>query len=362
MKKLLLWRRLCQIFILLFFIVVPILNMYGIHEMYGNLLSFHFFGLQLCDPLSALQVCMRIVLSGSEVLSSTTVTSQLPSEMLWGAFFVLCIAFLLGPIFCSWICPYGFLSELVWSMRGKKAQQAKQQDNKKMSQAQSHDRVHGIVQGAEYDIAPNIAYDITYDTIQKKSSKKDTEQEIGQKIEQETGTKLTWIRLFTKEILFYVLLITVVLFSDNPSINQLSMPAWYTRIWQYVFLYGQVLCIPLVFMFVVLACELFLKQRFWCTYICPQSVLLTFFGAILPMRLRVKFNQKSCTCSAKERACIKVCSLNLNPRNLVGADKIACTNCGDCVATCDKVCKAKENALHLSAFGWLSNTRQKSKK
>lgn len=286
MKKLLLWRRLSQTFFLFFFILVPVLNLYGFHEMYGNLLAFNFFGLHLVDPLSALQVCLGIFSD-----SNTLVSAIIPSEMLWGAFFVLLIASVFGSVFCSWLCPYGFFSELVWKMREKKR------------------------------------------SFPRSAEGKTNNSSFGMKV---------------KFFLFAIGILFVFFLHQGPILNQLSLPAWYTRLWQHVFLYGQILIYPVVAILFVLILEFILHKRFWCSYICPQSILISFFGAILPIRLAVKFNQKSCTCAAKERACIKACSFLLDSRKLVGADRVSCTNCGDCVQACQHACKLENKALQYS--------------
>lgn len=287
MKKLLFWRRLCQIAILIFFVLVPVLNIYELHGIYGNLLAFNFFDLQLIDPLSALQVLIGIFSSASPL--------PIASEMLWGAFWVLLIAFLLGPIFCGWLCPYGLFSEIVWRLHSKK------QQNSKNSQAVK---------------------------------------------------KTFFAQRFTIKCLVFAILLAFALFlQQGPILNQLSLPAWYTRVWQNFILFGEVLLYPILFICIMLVLEFIFKKRFWCLYICPQSVLITLSGAlsscIFPRRLRVSFTQKSCTCAKNERACVAACSLNLNPRGLSGMEKITCMNCGDCVAACHKVCKVEKKALNL---------------
>ena len=61
--------------------------------------------LTFSDPLAVFQVALK--------------NHYLPIGLLMGAGMVLAIAFLLGTVFCSWICPFGLLSELVNSFSSR---------------------------------------------------------------------------------------------------------------------------------------------------------------------------------------------------------------------------------------------------
>jgi ferredoxin-type protein NapH len=101
------WRRVSQFIALLVFAGLPCANAYGWTRLSGNFLSFNFAGLPLADPLASLQA---LVGGGSFEIS-----------LLVGGGLALVMALALGRVFCSWICPYGLVSEWVFALsRGKK--------------------------------------------------------------------------------------------------------------------------------------------------------------------------------------------------------------------------------------------------
>lgn len=265
-KSIRFWRRLAQLAVLLGFVVIPVLNLRAVNVLSGNLLSFNFGPLTVVDPLAALQVML-----GSLSVTATT---------LLGAGLILLLALILGPVFCSWLCPFGFLSEIV----------------------------HGTRPAAENSPPPSS-------------------------------------RAFKMKLAVSALgLAAILLFLPFPVLNQLSMPGWYTRIMQHLILYGPAAITAiwpgLALIIAALALEKYLKQRLWCRYVCPQSLLLNFSGLILPARFQVRFERKKCACPAKDRLCGKSCSLSLDPRSPGAAQRLQCTNCGDCVDACQSRGKA----------------------
>lgn len=276
----LLLRRLSQYVVLLGFIAIPFLNKAEINVLSGNLLAFNLAGVPLGDPLAALQV-----LAG---------TGSATRAMLVGAGLVLLLAFLLGPVFCAWICPYGLLSELVHGIRGKGAARA-------------------------------------------------DADEAGPTRKGGPSASPFWVRLGIAAA--GLVLVFAVL--PVPVLNQLSMPGWYTRAAQQGVLYGHVLVGAVAMLGGMLVIEALAGSRIWCRYLCPQSVLISLAAMLLPARLGVRFAPKKCTCQASDRVCLKACSLQLNPRKpLAAAQRLQCTNCGDCV----QACRARGRALAL-AFG-----------
>ncbi len=79
------------------FIIIPWLNHLRISVVYGNFLSFHFFKFPLADPLAVLQVTLK--------------NAYFYTDLLVGAGIALLLALFLGMVFCSWMCPFGLLSE-----------------------------------------------------------------------------------------------------------------------------------------------------------------------------------------------------------------------------------------------------------
>lgn len=262
------WRRLTQCAVALAFIALPVLNFYEVHHFFGNFLSFNFAGFPLADPLAVAQAAAG---SGS-----------VTRAMLIGAGSALLFAALLGPVFCSWVCPFGFLSELVHPER----------------------RPGFTTKG----LPPVSAVPFLYKALLAAA-----------------GAAL------------------VALLVPVPFLNQLSMPGWYSRFFQHLILYREFLTGAVLCIFAILLAERIARRRFWCRYCCPQSVLISLAGFVLPWRWRVRFAKKSCTCSAAERACLAACGLDLDPRSASPAQRLQCTNCGDCV----DACKGRGGALRF---------------
>jgi ferredoxin-type protein NapH len=264
-----LFRRAVQVGIVLLFAVIPLLNRMGTDMLSGNFFFFSVAGIPAADPLSALQVA----------LGAFSVTTA----MCAGAGLTLLLALLMGPVFCGWLCPYGFFSELA----------------------------HGIAlkcgRGAKKPLPPLFA---------------------------------------VKALIVCAGLLAVLFYAPMPLLNRLSMPGWYALAMQHAVFYREALPGPLLLFPLLLAAEILSGRRFWCLGLCPQSVLIALAGAVLPGRLQVRFNGKSCTCAGSGKPCREHCSLDLDPRAEHRRRRLQCSNCGDCV----DVCRKKGGALRF-AFG-----------
>lgn len=195
-----------------------------------------------------------------------------------GAGLALALAVILGPVFCAYACPYGLLSELV----------------------------HGLDRRASRDAG--------------------------------RPTDATGRRGFRcKAALTGLGLAVVAGFGLPPLLNLLSMPAYYSRLWQHAALGGFLW--PLAVMPLALLVEWASGARLWCRFVCPQSVLLGLMRRINPWALRLDFTPGRCTCRAGESRCVGACSLGLDPRR-VRKLALACTNCGDCRTACRSLGRA----------------------
>jgi ferredoxin-type protein NapH len=268
-------RRLCQSGTALAFILIPLLNLRDITAFSGNFLSFDLAGLPLADPLAVLQ---------------TFAAGIPPAASLVGAGAALLIALVLGRVFCSWICPYGFFSELAHALRAKR----------------------GPVRAA---FLPHGACAPPGDP------------------------KRTLLRAVAGRFLVTSAgLSAVLLYLPEPFLNQLSMPGWYSRALQHGVFAGSLLYGSLA-----LPCALLLEgvggRRFWCRNVCPQSALISLMAAF-PFGLKVRFSRSKCSCRRDNRRCRAACPLDLDPRAQSALLRMACTNCGDCVTACRRCGKA----------------------
>jgi ferredoxin-type protein NapH len=259
------WRRALQISVALAFILIPLLNHFRISYFTGNFLSFYAAGLPLADPLAVLQITLK--------------NYYINVDLLVGAGIALGLAAALGTVFCSWVCPFGLLSE--WGHRLSRR------------------------------LLPK-----THKGVSVKSG----------------GFRI-------KIILFGLGLGGFLLFSTTPVLNQLSLPAWYSRIFQFYFEQWHV-SLAILFLLVVLTVEFAARQRLWCRYVCPQSFLIIGAKLINPSRLKIGFQQDKCLSNKAMRPCHTACSLSLDPKTLAKTVDTDCTNCGDCVVACNEMGQA----------------------
>ncbi len=94
------WRRATQIAILLFYVALPFA---GITSVTGTLVALKLGPVDLLEPAAAL----------AAALAARTVGWWL----VLGAAPVALLAAALGPVYCSWLCPFGFLSEALDRLR-----------------------------------------------------------------------------------------------------------------------------------------------------------------------------------------------------------------------------------------------------
>ncbi|GAB4377348.1 MAG: hypothetical protein Kow0042_24950 [Calditrichia bacterium] len=98
-------RRFVQVFTLLGLVLIPILNKQDIHVSTGTLYSLSMGNLDMVDPALLLQTIL--------------LTGQIYFPLLLAAVVPLVIAFLLGKVFCSWVCPFNLLGEFAEKLRRK---------------------------------------------------------------------------------------------------------------------------------------------------------------------------------------------------------------------------------------------------
>lgn len=271
MRKLIWFRRSTQLLVVIVFCLLPWLNLQGWHNVSGTLFAFDLAGVPFADPASAAQAAVLGGHAGSWPIISYYI----------GGLLTLIIAFLLGRIFCGWFCPYGFLSELVHSLRG----------------------------------ASNSA---------------------------ETRKKANL--LFGCKIALLLLCLLLAMLFGYPLISLVSMPGELSLVPLLASLGAgwALLLTAIILPLAMLLAELISGRRLWCQYVCPQSVFLGLAAGCLPPKcagLAIGWDAGDCTCG-KQSPCQAVCGMGLNPRHKNGPLRRDCLMCGDCVQTCQAYGKA----------------------
>ena len=258
-------RRAVQILAVAGLCVLPWVNAAGWRGVSGSFFALDFLGIPFADPVGAAQVAAMGFLPAGWLLA--------------GALLSLGLALLLGRVFCSWVCPSGLLSELVYALRWRRS-------------------------GARLVVR------------------------------QAFWGKILLLVLGLVAALgvgFPVLGIV----SLPGELSLLPVLAWQgDEAWA---LLGAA-AVPLV----ALLMEFATGKRLWCRFVCPQSVLLGAAAKCLPKGapgLRIDWQAGKCTCKGKA-PCQQACSLDLNPRCKGGPERHDCTHCGDCVSTCAAYGKA----------------------
>ena len=260
-------RRPTQILALCAVCALPWLNAHGWNAVSGDFFALNLAGAPFADPLSALQLLAA---------------GMLPGARLWmGALLTLLLALLLGRVFCSWVCPYGLLSELAHGL-GK--------------------RLRGS-RGASRS---------------------------------PSGRRRPPPFLFRLSVAAAGLLGAAL--SGFPLLNRVSLPGELSLLPLALRDIADTVTgdglwwIPGIVAGLLLT-ELIAGRRLWCRYVCPQSVCLGLAARCFPGGLRVRWTPGDCACRGMT-PCRANCSLALDPRRIGGPPPQECTNCGDCVAAC----------------------------
>ncbi len=252
MKNIRCLRRCVQLFVLLGFCLLPWLG----GSISGSLFSLHIGPVPFADPAAALQA----------------LCGNLPgARLLTGAALALLIALVCGRIFCSWICPYGFLSELV---------HRKQPSPKKGSSKPAY-LIKSIL----------LVFSL-----------------------------LTFL-LFSYPILGLI--------SFPGELSLLPLLLWQNEGILAILLATAVPAMVLFIEFVTA------KRLWCRSSGPESVLLGLASGSLPHAcpGLRVKWNPRACTCKGKS-PCEEACTLALHPRHIHGPNRRDCTQCCDCVQAC----------------------------
>ena len=258
-------RRAAQLLVVAGLCALPWVNAAGWRRVSGSFFALDFLGIPFADPVGAAQVAAMGFLPAGRLLG--------------GALLSLGLALLLGRVFCSWVCPYGLLSELVYTLRWR----------------QSVARL--VVRQAFWGKILLLGLGLV------------------------AALGLGFPALGMVSLPGELSLLPVLAWQGDEAWALLGAAA-----------------VPLV----ALLLEFATGKRLWCRFVCPQSVLLGAAAKCLPKSvrgLRINWRAEKCTCKGKA-PCQQACSLDLNPRRKGGPERHDCTHCGDCVSTCAAYGKA----------------------
>jgi ferredoxin-type protein NapH len=231
-------RRIVQIATFILFVAIPVVNLYGINEVTGTLYSLAIGSLTMSDPL----VVMQHIAAAKEIYSPLLLSAIIP----------ILLAVTFGPVFCGWMCPQGFISEIVEAAHPKSRRKA------------------------------NLAV--------KKGA--------------------TWIRI-KWGILIAGLVAAVV--SSLPLLNYVSAPGIITtQLANAVFL--NTVGIESLLIAAIILIEILWLRRGWCKVICPIGSTLVAMKT--PFTLHLEHNKEHrCNANACGLACMTSCQLDIDPRS-----------------------------------------------
>lgn len=249
------------------FCVLPWLNAAGMHGVSGSLFSLDVFGWPFGDPAALVQT-----LAGG---------GRPGAHFLLGVGSSLALAFLLGRIFCGWLCPYGLLSEAAATLGGR---------------LRARPRAWKVP--ARWELACRA-------------------------VVLAAGTGLAACGI--------------------PALTRLSFPGTLSLAPQIACYNGfdgvffGLLAAPAT----ALLLEFLTGERLWCRFVCPQGLLLGCAARLrswcgrwsrLPLPA-VRWEASCCSCKG-ETPCAAACTLGVQPRRKDGPDAVRCSICGECVSVC----------------------------
>ena len=214
------WRRATQIAVALFYVGLPLLHLAGIRAVSGNLAALEVGPVDFIEPAAGLSV----LLAGTPVVTI----------VLLGMLPVVLLAVLLGPVFCSWICPWGLLSEWIDRLlrRGRRRRW------------------------------PGDGW-----------------------------RRLTWPR-----VLVFAALVAAGFWLGTPLVAFLSAPRLITTLPIEVFYLRIVSPVSGLLLLALLALELLAPRRLWCRALCPVGTAAKLLRT--PQTLAIRFDAESCLCPA----------------------------------------------------------------
>ena len=183
---------------------------------------------------------------------------------------IVVMSFVVGKSFCSWLCPVGFISEMVGDLGEK-------------------------LFGKKIKIHAFLDYPLR-------------------------SIKYLLLAFLFYSVFFLMTDITIKAFLDSPYniVADIKMYYFFAKISRFsLIIISALLILSIVF------------KNFWCRYLCPYGALLGLISVFSPVKIRR--NKESCIDCA---ACTKACPsfIKVHKANLVISDE--CTSCMNCIDVC----------------------------
>ena len=209
---------------------------------------------------------------------SVAASKRFPAVLALSLVVPLAVTLVLGRVFCSWICPMGFLLEMTDKFRGV------------MRFLEIHPRNLRAARGTKYAL------------------------------------------LFGGLLLAAVTAVPVLGYVYPPAMLSRELHDWVFTLFDRAELgkpglwLGGVSWTAALLLAIVLI-EVCVSRRWWCRYVCPGGALYSLIGWARPVR--VTLDRDACTDCA---LCVAACPMGLNPmKNAMG---IECDSCGECISSC----------------------------
>lgn len=253
------YRKWVQILSLLFLVTVPVLILLDIRYIIGTLYSISFWDLDIVDP--------------SMVIQTIVLSKEFYIPLLIAAIIPVLLALIFGRVFCSWMCPYNTLLELL-ELRAVRNMRRKLFKRKKHKNKNPRSFIYWTI----------FAVIVVFTFL------------IGLPV-------FTWISM--------------------PGIISSEI---------FAIIVGLGIGIDSILFGVIFLSEVIIGKRYWCKYICPVGATLSLFRTKYTMK--ISYDESICDCPPKSEPCALNCPLNLTPKEKMIYPY--CFNCGRCIEMCER--------------------------